>query len=285
MNLAQVANELYAVALGEFVSARGARAKQVADRLVAAQVRKLPKPSAAAYVVNQLVRHHHDDIEQLIELGDELRQAQSSLDGAEMRKLDRERRQLTRAVAKQGIQLAEESGTTVSAPAATQVEETLHAAMADTDAAEAVRTGRLSRALSASGFGPVDVDDAVAVPDAMASVTSLSSRRRSKDRAPSKRDVTAARDKIATAERETAAATAVTEQARESLDVVSSNRDELKEEIRRLRDALRDAEQRLIKVEDETKAAERTLGRAGSEEEDKLSARDEAKAELDRLTT
>jgi hypothetical protein len=286
VDLAQVAHELYGLPPSEFVAARAAHAKQATreDSVLAAQIRKLPKPSVAAYVVNQLVRARHDDVEQLIELGAALRQAQVGLDGVELRKLDQQRRQLTRAVAAQGKALAAETGTSVSAAAAVQVDETLHAAMADPDAAEAVRSGRLSRSLSASGFGPVDVTDAVAAPAALASVTSLTDKRTAAARAQAERAMIAARADLVAAEREAAEAAAVTRRAREALDVVRSRRDDLTAEVRRLREALADTERQMEEVKADRKRAKRDLAKAESAEAEAVEARENARAELDRLT-
>jgi hypothetical protein len=286
VDLAQVANELYGLPPSEFVATRAARATQASgeDKTLAAEIRRLPKPSVAAYVVNQLVRSYHDDLEQLIELGAALRQAQVGLDGAELRKLDQQRRRVTRAVAAQGKALASEAGTSVSAAAAVQVDETLHAAMADPDAAEAVRSGRLSRALSATGFGPVDVVGAVAAPAALASVTSLTDKRTAAARAKAERDLIAARADLVAAEREAAEARAASRSARDALAAVRAHRDELMSEVRRLREALATAEQDLENAKVENKKAKRKVAKAESAEAESVAARDQVQAEFDRLT-
>jgi hypothetical protein len=286
VDLAQIANELYGLPPSEFVATRAARATQASgeDKDLAAEIRRLPKPSVAAYVVNQLVRSYHGDVEQLIELGAALRQAQVGLDGAELRKLDQQRRQVTRAVAAQGKALAAEAGTSVSAAAAVQVDETLHAAMADPDAAEAVRSGRLSRALSASGFGPVDVVGAVAAPAALASVTSLTDKRTAAARAKAERDLIAARAELVAAEREAAEARAVSRSAGEALAAVRARRDDLTAEVRRLRDALAATERQLEDTKTEIKKAKRKVAKADAAESEAVAARDQVQTEFDRLT-
>jgi hypothetical protein len=62
--------------------------------------------------------------------------------------------------------VAEQQGRKISGTVATEVEQTLRAATADEGAAAAVRSGRLLRALSADGVDVVDLDGAVAVPEA-----------------------------------------------------------------------------------------------------------------------
>ena len=104
---------------------------------------------------------------QVLDLGASLRQAQSDLDGDALRELTRQRRQLTTAVTRQGRTLAGELGQKVTEAVADQVQDTLHAAMVDEDAAAAVRSGLLVSALAATGVGSADVVDAVAVPAAI----------------------------------------------------------------------------------------------------------------------
>ena len=283
MDLAQVAHELYGLPPAEFVATRTARAKQADDKAVAAAIRALPKPSVAAYVVNQLVRQRHDEVEQLIELGDALRQAQVGLDGAELRKLDQQRRQLTRAVAAEGRRLAADGGTSVSEAAATQVDQTLHAAMADPDAADAVRSGRLSRALAASGFGPVDVSDAVVAPEALASVTSLTEKRAAAARRQAERDLVAARAELVAAEREAAHARASTRSAADAADAAHARRAELEQRVTGLREELARAEQQLTETKQEAKAAKRALKAAEAAAKQAADAQQAAQIALDRL--
>lgn len=161
-----VAVELYGLPLGQFTAARDARGKELrreGARTVAAEVARLPKPSVAAWAVDVLVRHERDLVEQLVELGAALREAQETLAGEQLRELDRERRRLLTAIGQRAAALAEAQGQHLSESVLGQVQGTVHAAMADPAAAAAVRSGVLTRSLETSGFGPVDVDGAVAV--------------------------------------------------------------------------------------------------------------------------
>lgn len=192
MELAEAAEEVYSLRPDEFIPRRdelAAEAKQAGDRALSTAVKKLPKPTAAAWVVNMLVRHDADQVEQVLQLGSALRAAQASLAGEDLRQLGRQRRQLTAAVTRQARALAAELGQNVGEPVAQQVEETLHAAMIDEDAAAAVRTGLLTKALTATGVESVDVLAVVAVPDAMGRAVV----RRATERAPRPRAVKAAK--------------------------------------------------------------------------------------------
>ncbi len=167
MDLSTVADELYALTPDSFTSARNERAKEAKaeDRALGNAISKLPKPSTAAWLVNALARHQAGELGQVLSLGAALRQAQEHLDGAELRELNKQRRQLTAAVTNQARDLARRLGVKVSDSVADQVEETLRAAMTDEGAAQAVRTGQLVRTLSATGVGELDVSTAVALPE------------------------------------------------------------------------------------------------------------------------
>ena len=108
------------------------------DRELAGEVAGLPKPTVAAWLLNQLARRRAAAVEQLVGLGAELREAQQSLDGDQMRALTRQRQQVVRAFSRQVAELGDELGRPVSGPVAEQVEETLRAAVADEEAGEAL---------------------------------------------------------------------------------------------------------------------------------------------------
>ncbi len=156
MELDEVADELYEVPPGDFVALRKERqdaAKAEGDKALATEIGALPKPSAAAWACNLLVREQRPEIENLVELGDLLREAQESLAGDQVRALDVQRRQLVTVLTRQARGLAAGRGHPVSTSVATQIEETLRAAMADPDAGRALLTGRLTSPMTYSGLG------------------------------------------------------------------------------------------------------------------------------------
>ncbi len=165
--LLDAADRLYGLTLAEFTPARDALVKEhKADKDLAAALKKLKKPSLAAWVVNLLVRRDAAQVDQVLVVGEALRQAQADLDGAELRQLTRQRRQLTAAVTGQARGLAAEHGQRITDAVADQVEATLTAAMVDPAAAAAVRTGLLVNALRSTGVDQLDLTAYVAVPDA-----------------------------------------------------------------------------------------------------------------------
>ncbi|TYP82869.1 hypothetical protein [Blastococcus xanthinilyticus] len=156
MDLAEVADELYAVPPEEFIALRKERqdaARADGDKALAKQIGALPKPSTPAWVCNLLVRAHRAEIEGLVELGDLLREAQDNLAGDELKALDVQRRQLLTALTRRARAVAYDAGHPVSTAVATQVEETLRAAMSDPEAGEALLSGRLTAPMSYSGMG------------------------------------------------------------------------------------------------------------------------------------
>lgn len=165
--LLELADELYALPLGEFTSARDARAKALKGTPLAAQVKALRKPSTAAWVVNLLVRRDTEQVEQVLAVGAALRRAQATMSADELRSLTRQRRQLTAAVTTGARRLAREEGARVTEAVAGQVEATLTAAILDEECCRAVRSGLLVTTLAATGVEPPDVAGAVALPEAL----------------------------------------------------------------------------------------------------------------------
>ena len=163
--LADVAGELYALPPEDFVAARDAKAKGLRTdgrRDLAKEVAALPRPTVAAWLLNQLARRRTAAVGQLVDLGAELRAAQDSLDGEQLRALTRQRHQVVRAFSRQVADLGNELGRPVSGTVAGQVEETLRAAVADEEAGQALLSGRLATALSYVGMGQGSVSAAVA---------------------------------------------------------------------------------------------------------------------------
>src|SRR6266568_9086385 len=149
------AGELYSADPDQFIERRSAlvaEARAAGDATAAKQIGALRKPTRSAWVLNQLVRAEPGATGQLDLLGDELRAAQSSLDGAGIRELSVRRRQLIGALARQAFSACGMQ----SPPAALrdEVTATLGAAMVDPEIAEQLQAGMLDRAARRDGFGP-----------------------------------------------------------------------------------------------------------------------------------
>ncbi|MEV0416269.1 hypothetical protein AB0I68_37355 [Streptomyces sp. NPDC050448] len=146
-----VADELYGLVPARFTEVRDERAAEArkAGRAAAARaIAGLRRPTRAAFVSNLLVRRRPKEVAALLELGEALRQAHRSLDGTQLKDLSHQRHVVVAALARAARQLAEEEGQAVSEGVAREVEQTLHAVLADPDAAERWSSGCLSTALT-----------------------------------------------------------------------------------------------------------------------------------------
>jgi hypothetical protein len=295
VDLLEIATELYALTPAAFTASRNDRAKEVkasGDGELAAQVKGLPKPSMAAWVVNMLVRHRADPMRQLLELGASLRRAQADLDGAQLRALNKQRRQLTTAVTHEARSLAASLGHKITDAVATQVEATLHAAMTDEYAEAAVRTGILVEALSATGLGPVDAAGAVAVPSALGEL------RLQPEPAPSPepqtkpelsvvrddtRELEAAERAAAEAESAHAQAERAAHKAEKRLHKLEARALQLEAELEELRRKTGDVEHELEVVEEGLAQAEERRDQAMTASAQAAESAEAARAEVDRL--
>jgi outer membrane biosynthesis protein TonB len=165
MDLRDAAQELYTVSPRDFTTERAAlvrTAKEAGNKDLAKDISALPKPAAGAWAINMLAVHKPEVIDGVVRFGVSLRKAQEDGDAEAFRELGQQRQgQLTAAV-HAAKDLASELGAPLSAAAASDVEQTFRAAMADAGAATAVGTGRLVRGLSGSGFEAVDLTGAIA---------------------------------------------------------------------------------------------------------------------------
>ena len=159
MDFDEAADALYAAPSADFISKRNELAKQLkadGDQLGSTRLKALRKPTVAAWLANLIARELPDDIDDLLALGDEFRQATADLDGEKLRELTPRRHKLLDHLSKSAAGLAEREGQRVSADDGQKLRETLDAGLVDPAAGEAVREARLSSALRHVGFGVVD---------------------------------------------------------------------------------------------------------------------------------
>lgn len=295
--LLEVADALYALSMPDFTPARDARAKELKgqDKDLSAQVKALRKPSLAAWVVNALVRHETDQVEQVLAVGEALRAAQESMSADELRALTRQRRQLTAAVTTRARALARELGVKVTPAVADQVEATLTAAMIDQSCAAAVRSGQLVTALAATGVDEVDLATAVATPDALG--FSARAAEPAPDPGPEHRpDLhvvpdpdadekarAAASEQLATAEQALAEATEAHEAAATEVSELEARALELQSGMDELRGRLAKLESQSEQVDEELADAEDVRAEAEDVLTDATRARDTAAAVLAKL--
>ena len=153
--------ELYGLPQAEFTAARSALARSLRDagaREAAAEVARLPKPTVAAWAVNELARHQPEAVAELIEAGKALRGAQAQLlaGKADRTKLDEavvRERSLTRQLAGTARGLLADAGRKPTEATLDRVRSTLHAVALDDELAERLtEQGGLEREQEALGI-------------------------------------------------------------------------------------------------------------------------------------
>jgi hypothetical protein len=290
--LAGVARALLLVPPADFVAERTARQRALRkdDRETAAAVGKLRKPAPAAWVVDLLA----DDqaLDEAVALGPSLREAQERADPQEISTLRRQRASLVAALAQAGADRASEAGHPATPAVLDQVRATIEAAMADPHAGAAVRSGLLVQPLESVGFEPVDLDGALAVPDAVPDAWSgsdappipitagrrgASRSRRSGPADPPDRDPAAERRAARDAERQ---ARQASRDADAALDDVESALEDVAERRGDLDRRRRDLERQLRGLEGEQTDLDAEAERLGRERDDAEQASDRAREDL-----
>lgn len=153
-------DDLYALPLEQFISARDALAKETrnaGDREAAARIAKLPKPTPAAWAANQVARADPDVIRSLLDAGAALRAAQDAAlagGGAEnLRTATQAERRAVDDVMRAAVDL-KPGGKPLSRAMADRLRTTLRAAAGDPDLRAALSAGRLTGEAQAGGAWP-----------------------------------------------------------------------------------------------------------------------------------
>lgn len=290
--LLEIADGLYGLPLAEFTPARDARAKELKGTPLAAEVKRLRKPSTAAWVVNLLVRRETEQVEQVLSVGEALREAQASMSADELRALTRQRRQLTAAVTTQARRVARENGTKVTDAVGDQVEATLTAAMVDEQCSRAVRSGMLVAALATTGLEQAEVADSVAVPEALGfTATPREPEPAARpelhvvpDPEADQKALAAAQEALDAAEEELAAAREGYDDAVAAVERLEARGMQIRAEVDELRRRIDELEASAEKVEDELGEAEDVRSEAEDAVRDATEARDSARAAMEKLS-
>ncbi|TDC52121.1 hypothetical protein E1212_09785 [Jiangella ureilytica] len=316
MNLDDAADELYALPPEEFVEARNALAKKVksegaAD--VAARIKALRKPTLAAWLTNRLARRHADEVAELAELGERMREAMSGMDGAALRELTGERKKQVDTLLKAARKIAKDAGQKASPDLIETIAGSLEAAIADPRAAEQLLAARLSHGLQHVGFGAVDDDgepaEVISLSEArVARGQRLETTRRSRSKgdSPAEEEATDADeaesddeaaeqavdgDEVAAAQRDLEQAETAVDDAEEQVDDAEAALDEQRRRLEeaqataeRLTEELAAARRELEQARDDVESAEDDVEAARKASEAARRRRREAKQKLSRLT-
>ena len=153
-------DKLFDLPLDEFTAGRNElakRLKQDGDAEAAEQVRSLPKPSIAAWTVNQLARREPEAVRSLLNVAARLRSAQErSLKGEraadELRAAQAEEREIIRKLTRRAEGVLREAGRPASGTTLERVSSLLRAAAVDEPGRAALRQGRLTGDVEVAGF-------------------------------------------------------------------------------------------------------------------------------------
>jgi hypothetical protein len=249
MELKTATQELYQIAPANFTAARDAMAtaaRSAGNPELASSLKKLRKPSVAAWLANLLVLEQSNDVERLVDLGAELRAPKHKLEGDQIRRVSKEKGDAVSKLVRDARSKASRAGQSVSATAAEELEATLEAAFADPRAADSLLEGRLISGLHYSGLG---FGEQAAVGSPIRTKSSTSVRR-----AKSKTDQTAAERNLEKAHHDADQADAHMAKARQA--VAETTRD-----LNRLKSAAALAERRSKAAHARAAAAEKKLSK------------------------
>ncbi len=273
--LSAIVDELYALDPADFIPARAEHvkaAKKAGNKELAAEIGKLRKPTLVAWAVNLASRELKTEVTGLLQLGDALRDAQRHLSGEQLRKLSTQRQQVVGALAKKTADLAAENGHELNETAIREINQSLHAALADPDIAEKVKAGVLVAAASYSGFGPAGLSSVKDEKNEREPETDYESTKKKKaDKLEAELEAArAALDK----QRE------VTEAAREKSTAARAKVAEIDDRIAELRDELERGEQERQFARSTEKAAAEARRKAERDLEDAEARVDDAEDAL-----
>jgi chromosome segregation ATPase len=274
VDLEDATDELYGLTPADFTARRtelAAQARQEGLKDLAKAISDLRRPTVSAWLVNQLARGAGGasaEIQELEQLGADLRAAQAELDGPRMKELAKQRQKLVAALIRRADTVADD-GQKVSAGVRRELEETLAAAVADEQASLAVTSGRLTRALVYAGFGEVDVTAATATPvtGKRRHLQSAPKHQSNEDVSPKKADpeATGEAEKVDQAEQarqalvdELAVVRADEAAAIDDLEAAAQHRDELRAQEAELTETLADLQREIVRVRHELDDLTRT---------------------------
>ncbi|MFI9201098.1 hypothetical protein [Streptomyces sp. NPDC053048] len=281
MDLESAAGELFRLRPEEFTAARDrlvSEARRAGDAELARRLKALRRPTLAAWVSNLLVRERPEEAQALIGLGQGLRDAHRDLDGGQLRELSRRRRALVASMSEQARRLAGAAGHLVSDDVRREVEETLHAVLADEDAATEWATGRLTRPLApVTGFPGVfpDAADRLAAPPAPspaarergtpARVTDLAAERERRRAREAEKQARVHEEEARRARREAERTEQAEEAARRRLDQLTAELGKAEERRSAAEERVREVQGRVREAERAWRAARRAAEAAAAE--------------------
>lgn len=293
MNLDDASAELYGRPLDEFMAARAELAEQAkseGDPDIARRIKALRKPTAAAWILNQLVRSEQRAVAELVTLGEAMRSATAASDGETLRDLTATRKKTIGDLIRAAKALATEGGQRAGADVVNSLNDTLIAAVADPAAGAELLGGSLTKPLKHAGFGPLPTEPSAEVISLLAARSPsgrASSRRERRAERPARQpkdDVEARTEALREledseaalddAERRVSALRSTVSELRQRAEDARSRVEQLAAELETAQRTLRDAEIDVESTEDELESARRDVDVASRRRRDaRLNAR------------
>ncbi len=270
---------LYGLPLDEFTPRRdelAAEMRKGGEREAASWVKALRKPSAAAWVTNQLARCRGREAKRLSKAGDALRDTHERVlagdaGASELREAADEVGAAERELLAAAPGLLDRDGHAPTPATLEKAAATLRAVALDEEVRAAFAAGRLTREASASGFGPLGGAGASAP-----GRSAKGGKRQAAGKGKTGRSEAAAKPKVSAAARK---------ELREARVEERTSARELAAAERELEHARREAEaveRRLDQARSEAEAARRRLEEATAATEDARSAAEAAAARAER---
>jgi hypothetical protein len=251
-------DELYGLPLDEFTPRRDELAKELratGKREEAAWVKALRKPSAAAWLVNQLARTQKSDTRRMLERGDGLRVTQKralarQASREELAGATQEYAEAVRTLLSKAPGFLDRRGAPPSQITLERAAETLRATLLDDVARAGFAAGRLTREHRAAGLGFAASERATAAPAGPAKTTKPDKRakagataatakqveRRAQERARARAAATEARSRHRARQRDVSQARGDVRQAERELERAQRRLDRAKQALERARD-------------------------------------------------
>lgn len=246
------ARQLYDCAPDLFIARRkelASEAKANGDKDAAAQIGRLRKPDVAAWAINRTVRSSPEVAADLVGLGARMRAAQAALDVDSLQQMRTERDAAVTAFVGAAFDAVAAEGRRLGAAGQEAVRATAIAVLADAGASDAVASALLTKPLSYSGFGEVDLSDAVAVTGSGVVLTALSGGGEGGQAATSDpSEVSGTGRKSDDTTREAKAEAARLERAREAVREAEEEEARAREQVETTGAALEDAEEELAEA-------------------------------------
>ena len=290
MDLDDALDELYGCAPSEFVSRRRelTRSARAADAPgLALDIARARKPTQVAWLLNQWIRRSPTDLDPLLSVADELREAQRRSSAELLRQLSTRRRDVVQTALEHLRSFATEIGAGMSTTVEREAVQTLRAAIGDEQVADLLRRGRLVTAMEYSGFGPAGLvalaDSPGPADEATAEVPEPSSTAEEGSTADRAAEIDAARALLDRHTADVDSATVELDSAQRSVDDAERAATDLAGRVARMRAELDRAEQEQRFAQRAAETARSQRDEAATALESASDARSRAQQRLDDL--